>query len=81
MPPASPVPGAPQMTSSATSGGHAAETAPEQGGAGRARNLAITRARGECIAFLDSDDMWLPEKTEKLLAFAAEGTAPSWARG
>ncbi|MEU6934389.1 glycosyltransferase family 2 protein [Streptomyces sp. NPDC046385] len=52
------------------------ETAPEQGGAGRARNLAIERARGDYIAFLDSDDMWLPEKTEKQLAFAAEGTAP-----
>lgn len=52
------------------------ESAPEQGGAGRARNLAIERARGDYIAFLDSDDMWLPEKTEKQLAFAAEVTAP-----
>ena len=52
------------------------ESAPEQGGAGRARNLAIERARGDYIAFLDSDDMWLPEKTEKQLAFAAEDTAP-----
>ncbi|MEY2226843.1 glycosyltransferase family 2 protein [Streptomyces sp. BF23-19] len=52
------------------------ESAPEQGGAGRARNLAMQRARGDYIAFLDSDDMWLPEKTEKQLAFAAEGAAP-----
>ncbi|MFD9789471.1 glycosyltransferase family 2 protein [Streptomyces sp. NPDC059070] len=52
------------------------QSAPEQGGAGRARNLAIERARGDYIAFLDSDDMWLPEKTEKQLAFAAQGTAP-----
>ncbi|MGX2998370.1 glycosyltransferase family 2 protein [Streptomyces sp. JNUCC 64] len=52
------------------------ETAAEQGGAGRARNLAIERARGDYVAFLDSDDMWLPEKTERQLAFAAEGNAP-----
>ncbi|WP_346075860.1 MULTISPECIES: glycosyltransferase family 2 protein [Actinomycetes] len=52
------------------------EPAPERGGAGRARNLAIQRARGDYIAFLDSDDMWLPEKTEKQLAFAADGDAP-----
>ncbi|GGY16238.1 glycosyltransferase family 2 protein [Streptomyces tanashiensis] len=52
------------------------ESAPEQGGAGRARNLAITRARGDYVAFLDSDDMWLPEKAERQIAFAAEGDAP-----
>ncbi|GGV93506.1 glycosyl transferase [Streptomyces gelaticus] len=52
------------------------ESAPEQGGAGRARNLAIERARGDYIAFLDSDDMWLPEKTERQIEFAAAGNAP-----
>ncbi|MFJ8296574.1 glycosyltransferase family 2 protein [Streptomyces sp. NPDC094447] len=51
-------------------------SAPEQGGAGRARNLAIERARGDYVAFLDSDDMWLPAKTERQVAFAAAGTAP-----
>lgn len=38
------------------------------GGAG-SRNVAITVAKGRFIAFLDADDIWLPDKLEKQIAF------------
>ncbi len=37
----------------------------KNGGPSRARNCAIREARGQYIAFLDADDIWLPEKLEK----------------
>lgn len=38
-------------------------------GAGPARNNSIKAAQGRYIAFLDSDDMWMPRKLEELLRF------------
>lgn len=40
-----------------------------QGGCVFNRNQAIQRACGDFLAFLDSDDLWLPEKLERQVEF------------
>ena len=41
-------------------------------GAAVSRNWALREAKGEYIAFLDSDDLWVPEKLEKQIKFMEE---------
>lgn len=41
----------------------------ENGGPASARNYGIDKATGDYIALLDSDDVWLPQKTELQISF------------
>ena len=41
----------------------------EHTGISAARNLALSNARGRLIAFLDSDDLWTPDKLELQVAY------------
>lgn len=40
-------------------------TSPQNWGMNHSRNLAINEAQGRYITFLDSDDLWLPERLER----------------
>ena len=44
----------------------------EHQGIARTRNMSISRAKGRFVAFLDSDDVWYPEKLEKQVNFMLE---------
>lgn len=44
-------------------------------GPAMARNAALERAQGRWVAFLDSDDLWLPAKLERCVGFARERDA------
>lgn len=45
----------------------------ENRGAGAARNRAVCEAQGEFVAFLDGDDLWLPDYLKEQVNFARAG--------
>jgi teichuronic acid biosynthesis glycosyltransferase TuaG len=48
---------------------------PENSGAAVARNAALAQAKGRYIAYLDADDIWLPDKLHRQLTFMTENGA------
>jgi glycosyltransferase involved in cell wall biosynthesis len=44
----------------------------QRGGPYRARNLAASHSRGQWLAFLDADDLWLPGKLERQLELGTQ---------
>lgn len=48
----------------------------DHGGTASARNLGLQLARGDYIAYLDADDLWHPEKSERQIAHLKSEPAP-----
>lgn len=48
----------------------------ENSGNGFARNVALEKAAGKYIAFLDADDLWFPLKLEKQIQFLKANNLP-----
>jgi len=45
---------------------------------GRARNRAVEATRADWVAFLDADDVWMPEKNRRLLDYAVAHPEVAW---
>jgi glycosyltransferase involved in cell wall biosynthesis len=44
----------------------------KNGGQGQCFNVGIPRARGDLVMLLDADDLWLPDKVERMVELAAK---------
>lgn len=52
--------------------------APHTGLPSTTRNIGLARSHGEYIAFVDSDDLWLPEKIEYQLNYLQKNLQYAW---
>jgi glycosyltransferase involved in cell wall biosynthesis len=53
---------------------------PDETPLGKARDNAIRQATGEWLAFLDQDDIWLPDKLQKQMTLAGDGVGIIYGR-